>query len=224
MTIYLYKKTHNQTGLKYLGKTKKQDPHKYRGSGKYWQLHIKKHGYDVTTEILKECKLEEEIKYWGEYYSKLWNVVDDRSWANLKPESGDGFPEGNTPWNKGKQGLQTAWNKGKVGLPGHPCSEQNKEYYRSLYEKKPRPQTAKESMKRGWKKKYQSGYQVWNKGKTGVQIKEGLRCEFISLDGTIYGYATFKEGCEKHNLSRSAMCRVKNTDKTHKGWRAKTTD
>jgi len=33
MTIYLYKKTHNQTGFKYLGKTNSKDPHKYKGSG-----------------------------------------------------------------------------------------------------------------------------------------------------------------------------------------------
>jgi len=52
MTIYLYLKTHNKTGLKYLGKTI-QNPYKYQGSGEYWIPHIKKHGYDVTTKILK---------------------------------------------------------------------------------------------------------------------------------------------------------------------------
>lgn len=61
MTIYLYKKTHNKTGLQYLGKTKSKDPHKYKGSGVYWTSHIKKHGYDVTTEILRECSTMEEI-------------------------------------------------------------------------------------------------------------------------------------------------------------------
>lgn len=90
MTIYLYKKTHNKTGLQYLGKTTSSDPHKYRGSGHIWKLHIKKHGYDVTTEILKECNSTAETKFWGEYYSNLWNVVESDGWANLKPESGDG--------------------------------------------------------------------------------------------------------------------------------------
>jgi hypothetical protein len=95
MTIYLYKKTHNITGLQYLGKTER-DPFKYKGSGEKWVPHIKKHGYDVTTEILKECKNNEELKYWGLYYSDLWDVVNARdkngkkTWANLKPESGDG--------------------------------------------------------------------------------------------------------------------------------------
>lgn len=89
MCIYLYKKTHNKTGLQYLGKTS-SNPHEYRGSGVRWVPHIKKHGYDVTTEILKECATNDEVKYWGEYYSKLWNVVDSKEWANLREETGDG--------------------------------------------------------------------------------------------------------------------------------------
>ncbi len=55
MIIYLYKKTHNITGLQYLGKTTK-DPYKYKGSGTRWLNHLNIHGFDITTEILKECK------------------------------------------------------------------------------------------------------------------------------------------------------------------------
>ena len=105
MTIYLYKKTHNITGLQYLGKTSNSNPHEYKGSGTIWIRHIKKHGYDVTTEILKECNDNEEVKQWGQYYSNLWNVVQDDLWANLKPEEGDG----------GARKGQLAWNKGLVG-------------------------------------------------------------------------------------------------------------
>jgi len=89
MTIYLYIKTHRKTGLKYLGKTER-DPYKYRGSGKYWRLHIRKHGADIDTQILRECKTVDEVKEWGIYYSKLWNVVECNEWANLKEEYGDG--------------------------------------------------------------------------------------------------------------------------------------
>ena len=49
MTIYLYVKTHSKTGLKYLGQTSSNDPRMY------WKSHLKKHGLDYTTEILKEC-------------------------------------------------------------------------------------------------------------------------------------------------------------------------
>ena len=48
--FYLYLKTHNKTGLKYLGYTK-NDPMKYKGSGKYWSNHIKIHGNDVLSLI-----------------------------------------------------------------------------------------------------------------------------------------------------------------------------
>lgn len=91
MSIYkLYVKTHNLTGLKYLGKTTAKDPHNYFGSGIYWRRHLEKHGYDYTTEIIKECSSNNEIKIWGSYYSKLWNVVESNKWANLTPETGDG--------------------------------------------------------------------------------------------------------------------------------------
>lgn len=111
MTTYLYIKTHNKTGLKYLGKTIKSDPHKYKGSGIRWLNHISKHGYDVTTEIIFESNNPQEIRAKGLYYSKLWNVVESDNWANLKPETGDlkkieeevGFYQDLKWWNNGKE-------------------------------------------------------------------------------------------------------------------------
>lgn len=90
MTIYtLYVKTHRKTGLKYLGQTTK-NPQKYRGSGVRWKSHIKKYGYDVNTEILKECCTKEELKEWGLHYSNLWDVVKSPFWANCTVEEGTG--------------------------------------------------------------------------------------------------------------------------------------
>jgi len=96
MTIYLYVKTHRKTGLKYLGKTNAADPHKYQGSGVYWTRHIEEHGYEIDTEILRECQNNDELREWGLYYSNLWNIVNAvdengrKIWANLKPEEGSG--------------------------------------------------------------------------------------------------------------------------------------
>lgn len=91
MTIYrLYVKTHNQTGLKYLGQTTKENPHEYTGSGTRWINHLKKHGYDYTTEILFETNSKEELSEKGLFYSELWDVVNDSNWANLKLETGSG--------------------------------------------------------------------------------------------------------------------------------------
>lgn len=89
IVIYLYVKTHNKTGLKYLGKTSK-DPYKYLGSGLYWLRHLAKHGNDVSTEILLETEDKNEIKEKGLYYSTLWNVKESSDWANLTNEEGTG--------------------------------------------------------------------------------------------------------------------------------------
>lgn len=90
--IYLYIKTHNVTGLKYLGKTTR-DPYKYKGSGKRWTNHINKHGNDVTTEIIGTFNTNEELKQFSEKLSEELDVVNSNDWANLMPETGSG---GNT--------------------------------------------------------------------------------------------------------------------------------
>ena len=90
MTIYLYVKTHQKTGLKYLGKTT-QDPFTYLGSGVDWKLHLKEHGKEHSTKIIKECKTNSELSYWGRYYSELWNVAKSTEWANRIPETGGGL-------------------------------------------------------------------------------------------------------------------------------------
>jgi len=90
MTIYLYVKTHRKTGLKYLGKTTSLDPYSYHGSGGIWKKHLKEHGIDYDTEIIRECQTNQELSQWGRYYSELWNVVASSDWANQIPETGGG--------------------------------------------------------------------------------------------------------------------------------------
>jgi hypothetical protein len=111
MTIYtLYKKTHNKTGLQYLGYTKSKDPIKYKGSGTRWSNHINLHGYDVTTEILFQTEDKNNIKSLGIYYSNLWNIVESIDWANLKNEEGDGgYIAGSSWWNNGIVEVHTVY-------------------------------------------------------------------------------------------------------------------
>ena len=116
MSIYLYVKTHSITGLKYLGKTTKTDPHSYTGSGKYWKHHLKEHGYDYTTEILCECQSEIELREKGLYYSNLWNVVKSNEWANLKKEEGDG---GAQVWSEDARKKVSNSLKGRVFTEEH---------------------------------------------------------------------------------------------------------
>lgn len=115
--------------------TTSDDPHKYTGSGTYWIRHLKKYGFDYSTEIIKECKTKEEFKKWGLYYSNLWNIVNSNEWANLKEEAGYGGRQseevrkrigeagkGRIPWNKGKEiwsesDRQRISNQNKSRLP-----------------------------------------------------------------------------------------------------------
>lgn len=109
-TIYLYLKTHNDTGLKYLGKTV-QDPYKYKGSGTRWLNHIKKHGRNITTEILFETTDKEEFSDAAKVYSTVLDIVNSSLFANIMEETGAGgktsgsFKKGHIPANKGLTGL-----------------------------------------------------------------------------------------------------------------------
>lgn len=95
MTITLYVKTHNKTGLKYFGKTER-DPMRYRGSGLYWLRHLAIHGYDVTTEIIAQFEDQEECTEFAIKFSEYHDIVKSESWANLRIENGaDGAPIGN---------------------------------------------------------------------------------------------------------------------------------
>lgn len=87
--MYIYIKTHNITGMKYLGITK-NNPYLYKGSGIHWNNHIKKHGYDVFTEIIYESENKEDIFSAGLYYSLFYDVVKSTKWANEVNELGQG--------------------------------------------------------------------------------------------------------------------------------------
>lgn len=93
--IFLYLKTHKDTGLKYLGKTT-QDSFEYKGSGIRWKNHIKKHGNNVHTEILFETTDKNEFAKIAKQYSIEMNIVESKEFANMCIEEGQG---GNT-WDK----------------------------------------------------------------------------------------------------------------------------
>ena len=123
MITTLMLKTHNTTGLKYFCKTvnegRKRD--RYRGSGKIWTRHIKKHGNDVTTEIVAEYDwynlfFEEEISTFALNWSSVNNIVDDPGYANLEPENGlDGW----VPGRKFSDEHRTNLSESKKGKPSH---------------------------------------------------------------------------------------------------------
>lgn len=101
-TYWLYVKQHNKTKLKYFGKTDSNDPYSYRGSGKYWRKHLKKHGKEISTIILWLFDTKEERIEFALWFSENFDIVNSQEWANLTEEDGKtGGNTGSTPNMKG---------------------------------------------------------------------------------------------------------------------------
>lgn len=94
--IYLYIKQHSITGLKYFGKTTKANPYSYKGSGKHWLRHLKKHGrkHVETIQVWQFTSIEEASAF-ALKFSKDNDIINSASWANIIEENGqDGRPVG----------------------------------------------------------------------------------------------------------------------------------
>ena len=89
MKLKLMIKTH-ETGLRYLCFTKKKNHNEYLGSGTYWKKHLKKHGENISTELIFETHDKEKFKKHALKISKKYNIVKDKGWANEIFEQGDG--------------------------------------------------------------------------------------------------------------------------------------
>ena len=86
---HLYIKQHSVTGLKYFGKTTKEDPVSYLGSGIHWKRHIKKHGTEhVKTLWYQSFQDKKSLVDYATKFSKENNIVESKEWANLKEENG----------------------------------------------------------------------------------------------------------------------------------------
>lgn len=99
----LYIKKHLITNLYYFGKTCKQDPYEYLGSGRHWLKHIKSHGKEHVDTIWVSNIFTDrnDLIEFAEFFSEFFNIVKDRSWSNQRPENGvDGAPYGNIVTNE----------------------------------------------------------------------------------------------------------------------------
>lgn len=171
--MYLYVKTHNITGLKYLGKTV-QNPFKYKGSGIVWLRHINKYGYDVTTEILLETNDNNLLKETGIFYSELWNIVESKTWANLMIEQGGGGDTSNAP-----NFIESMKNKNVSGIKnpfyGRYHSEETKKKISDANKGKNKGISKSEETRKRMSEnnaRYWTGKDSWNKGKTGLQKQD----------------------------------------------------
>lgn len=85
---YLYIKQHSITKKKYFGKTIR-DPYTYKGSGKHWIRHYKKHGKEfIETLWVSELYTDTKISEDALKISQENNIVESTEWLNLIPENG----------------------------------------------------------------------------------------------------------------------------------------
>lgn len=119
-------KIHLVTNLKYLCYTQKdgEEYNNYKGSGKNWIKHLKKHGENIKTELIFETENYNEFKNFAIKKSIELNIVESKEWANLKIESGDGGDTvSNRMWITNKQEdkyilkteeIPEGWKKGRT--------------------------------------------------------------------------------------------------------------
>ena len=166
---YLYVKQHNVTGLKYFGKTVQSDPVKYKGSGKVWTRHLKKHGDNVSTLWTRLFENQDQLVEFATKFSKDNNIVESKEWANLKLEDG-------------------LWGGGVKGIKLKPRTEEHKRKIAEAVRKKliekgitPREKIKKQRIPSpgGWKWSQEAkaklsaqrmGRTPWNKGKRKAPV------------------------------------------------------
>lgn len=68
--------------------TKKENPFTYAGSGTHWRRHLKVHGREVHTIIVKEFENEIDCSEFSIKFSRDNNIVKSKNWANLVEETG----------------------------------------------------------------------------------------------------------------------------------------
>lgn len=140
----LYIKQCPHCGLKYFGKSTRQDVEKYSGSGKKWDNHLKYHQVKPIHMWNSDWYHDTSISRFALKFSRMNKIVSSKQWANLKEENGldGGFDSSDA--RKGriatdkiileKHGVTNSWqiphvieinknkipwNKGKTGIYEH---------------------------------------------------------------------------------------------------------
>lgn len=227
MPYYLYIKTHQTTGLKYLGYTT-HNPYTYSGSGIDWKAHCLVYGKKlVSTEIILETTDWAELTSMGRYYSNLWKIttaVDDfgnKIWANRIIESGGGSSEmmkdfSNRPEEREKRSIRAK--------EMHANPEFKKIHSQRSLEAAHLPgvqERKRESMKKTLSSTEAKDRRSKQIGKLAPRYDHTIY-EFTHASG-IYEYCTRKELIDKYHLSPGAVCGLLSGDrKSHKGWKLST--
>lgn len=163
---WLYLKQHNQTKLKYFGKTI-SDPEVYPGSGVVWTRHLKKHGNDVSTVWKQLFTSKDDLMEYAVTYSIKNNIVESKEYANLIVENGlIGGDTGITP--EGRKKLSE-----KSGSRTH--SEETKRKIREARKKQISPMLGKKHSEETKQKIREQRFNQTNIGMLGRKHSEETR-------------------------------------------------
>jgi hypothetical protein len=98
--VYKYKlllKKHLETGISYLCITKRDDWKSYKGSGIRWKNLIASKPSEIETLLLFSTDDTDELAEMCNFYSNLYDLPNNKSFANLIPELGYIGNQGNLP-------------------------------------------------------------------------------------------------------------------------------
>jgi hypothetical protein len=84
----LYIKQCPHCGLKYFGKSVRNDVDKYQGSGRRWKGHLKKHKVRPDHLWNSDWYYDTSIQRFALKFSNMNKIVESDKWANLKNEDG----------------------------------------------------------------------------------------------------------------------------------------
>ena len=111
---------HQVTGLRYFCKsTRLTELGWYRGSGKHWKRHLKKHGVHIDVGVLGIYYEKDRCVAAAQKFSAENSVKANPEWANLIDENGlDGAPGGEAHPMFGKPHPQIGFKRPLVGKHG----------------------------------------------------------------------------------------------------------
>lgn len=172
--FHIYIKQHKITKKKYLGFTKRKDPFKYKGSGKYWTQHIKKHGVkEVETLELYSFHTKQEAWEFAKSLSEKLNIVESAEWANLKPEGLDGGAIGEYNQERTNKILATKRKNGTLSNFGYTLTEETKNKISKTRKKKFLEGKIKPNITMLGKKHTEESRKKMSKSRIGLQNAKG---------------------------------------------------
>ncbi len=163
ITLYIKKCSH--CSLRYFGKTIKNNPKTYKGSGLLWRKHLKVNNAKSVHVSHKTFEDIDKATNVALRFSKMFNIVESNKWANLIEENAiEGWIVGRLRGKNSKE-HNIKIGQSKVGNT-----------YASFKRTKEQCHNMSEARKKDWEKRYKEKWVSPLKGtKMSEQAKQRMR-------------------------------------------------